>query len=84
MCSINGFIKITSGGLIGDPTRRMKEIMIAGCDRGRDAFGYMAFYDGGINSGRWLTSSVECAPSIEIPRDASIVLSNNRAEPTTE
>lgn len=83
MCSINGFIK-TNRLNIGDPTQRMKEIMIAGCDRGRDAFGYVAFHEGWVNSGRWLKSSAQCSDSIEIPQDALIVLSNNRAEPTTE
>ena len=83
MCSINGFVKFSSSNF-EDSIDRMKQIMIAGSDRGRDAFGYVAFKDGWTKSQRFLKSSADCAAELNIPPDTRILLSNNRAEPTTE
>lgn len=88
MCSINGFVRFDTNYnpiTLDKITRKINDIITAGSDRGRDAYGYIAFNDQGQQYGeRFLKSSAENDQDIELADTVKVLLSNNRAEPTTE
>lgn len=86
MCSINGLINLNSNLDLADSTiDRMKNIMYKAADRGRDAFGFIAINKNQeVYQEKYLESSTTCIHKINIPKNTKILLSNNRAEPSTE
>jgi 7-cyano-7-deazaguanine synthase len=83
MCSISGFVKFGHNNTY-EVNEKIKIIMAAASDRGRDAFGYVSFDGNTIVEDRYLKSSSECINDFNISNSVKILLSNNRAEPTTE
>ncbi|MBT9166880.1 MAG: 7-cyano-7-deazaguanine synthase [Syntrophomonadaceae bacterium] len=86
MCSISGFIRL--GEAIADPVavaQRYYGILNAGAERGRDSCGIIAV----STQGQVKTLKGITLPAVDqvvdlIDPNTSIVVANNRAEPTTE
>jgi 7-cyano-7-deazaguanine synthase len=90
MCSINGciiFEKERSEEEILSIEEKLRELIVAGEDRGRDSYGIVSISkDGSVIEIKEVgkpSNSIYKKPRF-ITRNTTIVLSNDRAEPTTE
>ena len=83
MCSINGVVKL-KGSITEKEFNKFKGICERATNRGRDSFGYTAFSKGGgilssaKNTGKFSNDF------FEFVEGSKVLISNNRAEPTTE
>lgn len=90
MCSINGciiFEKERNDDEILEIERKLRGLIIAGEDRGRDSYGIVSILrDGGIIEIKEIgkpSDSLHKKPRF-VNKNTTVVINNNRAEPTTE
>lgn len=83
MCSINGAIKI-QGTFNEEEWKYFVEICKKAKSRGRDSFGYKVFDENGVMINSYQNTCSVDDSSFEFVEGGKVILSNNRAEPTTE
>ena len=86
MCSITGAIikyNFTSKYQMSLIEFKMKAIMLRAEDRGRDSFGVVTLGNS-VHQHKYIGSVSDTINNFSIPSDTNFILSNNRAEPTTE
>ena len=86
MCSITGAIikhNCSSKYKMSLIEEKMKGIMLRAEDRGRDSFGITTIGNS-IKSHKFIGPVSKTIDDFSIPSDTNFILSNNRAEPTTE
>jgi len=85
MCSINGYVKF-SNRRTPEVKNKIRDIIIAGEQRGKDSFGYVSFGKSGKpRIHKFVDKPSNVLPfDIDVKDDDILLLNNNRAEPTTE